>query len=696
MTSTLALDIETYSPTDLKTAGVFRYVEDPDFEIILIGYSFDDEPEYVLDLTLEEYEMDADDWQIYQARLARVLEALTDPDILKTAHNAPFEMACLSTFFKITLVADQWECTMVKASMLGLPLALEAVARILELSEQKSSAGKQLIKYFSIPCKPTIANGQRTRNMPYHAPYKWRRYKVYCRQDVRTEKAIKKEIRFFEIPEMEKKVWRLDYKINSRGILMDRLFINTAINMDEVVKDDLYREAAALTGLSNPNSAAQLKEWLTKEMPLDDVQKLRKEDVPVLREAAVGYEGEETIQRVLDIRLEMSKTSSKKYAAMLNYICADDRIRGMHQYYGANRTGRWAGRGVQPQNMYKNKLPDLDLARKIARTGDLELLDFIFGNVPDVLSQLIRTAFVAPANKKFLISDFSAIEARVIAWLAGETWRLDVFKTHGKIYEASAAMMFKVPIEAVTKTSDYRAKGKISELALGFQGGIDALIKMGAVKMGVVDEALRNARIMFDKGETVYADWDELETHVIRSELKRLVDLWRAANKKIVKLWYDVEDAALSAVENNTTVKLKGKEIYFKVANNILWITLPSGRSLCYQNPRLREGRFNKRVLIYDGMNQTTKQWSRQDTYGGKLVENIVQAIARDCLAMVLIRLDAADYLIDMHVHDEIVIEAQMDANAHEVDKIMSRSMEWAPDLPLGADTTESLYYRKD
>lgn len=663
MKGTLAIDIETYSATDLKTAGVYRYVEDPEFEILLLGYSFDDEKPRVIDLTLDVFE---DDYVRTFDILGQIVEALTDPQILKTAFNATFERVCLQKYFNLVLPVDQWECTMARSAMLGLPLSLETVAKVLKLTDQKDAAGKALIRYFTVPCKPSKSNGERTRNLPGDNLEKWADFIAYCRQDVATELSIRRAIDYFEIPAIEKKVWRLDQKINDSGIMLDRHFIKTAIDIDAATRDDLYAEAVELTGLDNPNSAAQLRAWLSVEMPFTGVDTLRKEDIPVLKDAAEGHVSEVEIKRVLTIRSEMSKTSSKKYAAMLSYICSDDRIRGLHQYYGANRTGRWAGRGVQPQNMYKNKLPDLDLARRITRSGDRGLLDFIFGNVPDVLSQLTRTAFIAPEGKKLLITDFSAIEARVIAWLANERWRLDVFATHGKIYEASGAQMFKVPIESVTKTSDYRAKAKIAELALGYQGGVNALLKMDAKK--------------------------ELKPE----ELPDIVNAWRNANKNICALWSEVENAALTAVGENTRVKIKGKEIYFSMVNGALRVELPSGRSLYYQRARLQDGRFNRPVLIYEGMNQTTKQWTRIDTYGGKLVENITQAIARDCLATALLRLDAAGFKIGMHVHDEIVIEALADQTAAEVDAIMCKPMDWAPDLPLGADTTESLYYRKD
>lgn len=647
----LAIDIETYSATDLSKSGVYKYVQDPDFEILLFAYSFDNEPVQVVDLktySREEAE-----------KTRRVFEALTDPTVLKTAFNAAFERACLSAFYKLDLVPEQWECSMSKAAMVGLPLSLDAASKALKLDIKKDATGKALIRYFSMPCKPTKTNGMRTRNLPEHAPEKWEQFKEYCKRDVEVELAIRNKVSFFTIPETEKKLWKLDQTINDNGILLDPQFVNNAISLDATFRERLTTEAIELTGLNNPNSAAQLKTWLADAMRETEVTTLKKEDIPVLLKAS----NDATVTRVLQIRQEMAKTSIKKYESMSNVICADSRVRGLLQYYGANRTGRWAGRLIQVQNLPKNEMSDLDIARKIVRDGDLQLLEMLFDNVPDTLSQLIRTSFVAPPGKKFLISDFSAIEARVIAWLAGERWRLDVFATHGKIYEASASQMFKIPLAEITKP--LRQKGKVSELALGYQGGPNALLKMGALKMGLEEE-----------------------------ELPRLVRMWRNANKKIVELWDTVGNAAIEAVQGEPVTIQFG--IRFYCSNNCLFIKLPSGRKLSYYNPRLKEGKFGP-ALTYEGMNQTTKQWGVQDTYGGKLVENIVQAIARDCLADAMLRVDAAGYKIVMHVHDEIVIEVQeCDDNIEAINGIMSAPIPWAKGLQLRAESYESVYYKKD
>lgn len=647
---TLAIDIETYSSTDLIKSGVYKYVEAPDFEVMLFAYALDGSPVMVCDLTLD------------SSLPKAVASMLVDPEVLKTAHNANFERTCIAKHFGLTLPAEQWECTMAKSSMLGLPLSLEAVAKVLHLEQEKDTAGKSLIRYFSLPCKPTKTNGGRTRNLPEHDFDKWEAFCQYCRQDVVVEQAIRERVKFFEIPMAEKKLWYLDQKINDTGVLLDPVFVKEAIRQDFEYKEKLTTEAVKLTGLDNPNSAAQLKEWIGGETG-EEVKTLNKETVPVLlqnTDCAI-------VTRVLQLRQEMSKTSVKKYIAMHKALCADSRVRGLLQYYGANRTGRWAGRLVQVQNLPQNHLPDLDLARKLVREGDMELVELMYGNVPDTLSQLIRTAFVPSPGHRFIIADFSAIEARVIAWLAGERWRMDVFNTHGKIYEASAAQMFKVPIENVTKGSPLRQKGKVAELALGYQGGPDAMVKMGALKMGLQEE-----------------------------ELPKLVKMWRNANKKIVQLWYDVEAKAVEAIETGKTTVLQ-YGLKFTCANGLLYIVLPSGRKLAYQSPALAPNRFGGQSIRYWGMGQTTKQWKQQETYGGKLVENIVQAIARDCLADAMLRIDAAGYKIVMHVHDEVVLEMpEGKGSIEEVNAIMGMPIGWAKGLPLRADSYESAYYKKD
>jgi DNA polymerase len=660
---TLAIDIETYSSADLKKSGVYKYVEAPDFEILLLAYRLDDGPVKVIDLTKGPAPLSLD-----RLRISELVVLLTDPTVLKTAHSAAFERACIAKYFGITLPPEQWECTLVKATMLGLPAALEMAAKALSLDAQKDSEGKALIKYFCVPCKPTKANGGRTRNLPEHDPEKWSRFIEYNRQDVVVEQSLRQSISFFEIPEQERRLWHLDQRVNDRGILLEPQFVHNAIRLDAEYRQRLEEEAITLTGLANPNSAAQLKAWLSEALDME-VDKLRKGDIPTLLKASDSC----LVDRVLTIRAEMSKTSVKKYEAMRSVICKDNRARGLLQFYGANRTGRWAGRLVQVQNLPQNHLADLDLARKLVQKGDCELLEMMYGNVPDTLSQLIRTAFIAPEGSRFLVADFSAIEARVIAWLAGEKWRLDVFNTHGKIYEASAAQMFKVPIESVTKGSDLRQKGKVSELALGYQGGPNALISMGALKMGLKEE-----------------------------ELPALVKMWRNANKQIVKLWYDVEEAAVEAVETGEprcyTTQVNGaRSLYFHVSGNWFYITLPSGRKLSYLKPTLVPNKFGGNSLCYLGVDQTTKAWRRIDTYGGKLVENIVQAIARDCLAYAMLNLDTAGYKIVMHVHDEIVAEMPEGCGSlEEINAIMGQPIPWAKGLPLKADSYETNYYKKD
>lgn len=646
---TLAIDIETFSSADLLKGGVYKYVESPDFDILLFAYSFDGADVEIIDLTVDELP-------------ENLIEVLTDSRILKTAHNANFERTCLQKYLGIELSPDQWSCTMAVASMVGLPLSLDAVAKALNLEQQKDATGKSLIRYFCLPCKPTKVNGSRIRNHPQDDPEKWEKFKHYCMQDVRTEQAIRKRINWFTVPDSEIKLWQLDQRINDKGILLDPTLVNRAIAMDLEYNDKLVIEAIQLTGLDNPNSVSQLKKWMQEAIG-EEVETLSKNSIPELLKKT----DDKIVKRVLHIRQEMSRTSVKKYKAMEAAICADMRVRGLLQYYGANRTGRWAGRLVQVQNLPQNHLPDLELARSLVRDGDTELVDMAFGNVPDTLSQLIRTSFVAPPGHRFIIADFSAIEARVIAWLAGEQWRLQVFNTHGKIYEASASQMFKVPIQDIKKGSDLRQKGKVSELALGYQGGPNALITMGALKMGLKEE-----------------------------ELPMLVRMWRNANKAIVAFWNTVQDAAITCVRDNTLEKIQ-HGISFFMERGVLFIELPSKRRLAYLRPKLVNSKFGGMALTYEGMSQTTKQWTRQDTYGGKLVENIVQAVARDCLADAMLRLDAAGYNEVMHVHDEIVMEEPYGKGSlEEVNKIMGTTIPWAKGLPLKADSYECEFYKKD
>ena len=649
---TLHIDIETYSPVDLKKSGVYVYASHPEFEITLFAYAFDNEPVQLVDF------MD-------MAELPEeVTNALTDQTITKKAHNAAFERICISKYLNIDLPINQWQCTAVLSAVAGYPLSLDAVTKALRLAEGKMSEGRALIRYFCVPCKPTKTNGERTRNLPYHDYKKWETFKEYCIKDVEAERAISKALSYVKITDTEQRLYILDQQINDRGVLVNPTLINNAIRMDAAYKEGLTEEITDLTSLSNPNSVSQLKAWLSEEMDMD-VNSLTKEAILNLLADKPTAE----VAKVLSLRQEMAKTSVKKYQAMLEALGDDNRVRGLLQFYGANRTGRWAGRLVQVQNLPQNHLPDLDSARNLVLDNDLEFLEILFGNVPDTLSQLIRTAFVAPEGHTFIVADYSAIEARVIAWLADEKWRLEVFATHGKIYEASASKMFNVPIESVTKGSALRQKGKVSELALGYQGGPNALITMGALKMGILED-----------------------------ELQELVSSWREANPSIVDLWAKVNRAAIKAVDENTTVNLP-HGVSISASPKVLNIHLPSGRALAYVEPELVTNRFGKTGLSYMNMDQTTKRWERVESYGGKLVENIVQAIARDCLADALLILDGCGYRAVMHVHDEVVIEVPVQVAEKElrtVTALMGLNIPWAKGLHLTADGYLTNYYKKD
>lgn len=670
--TTLRIDLETYSSVDLKKCGVHKYVESDDFEILLLAYAFDDETVRVLDLAQG----------CMESEYARVIAAIKDASVTKTAYNAAFEIACLSKHLGEPLDVTQWRCTSVHALYLGLPGNLGDVGRVLGLAEdkQKLSSGWSLIRYFCIPCKPTKANHGRTRNLPKHDPQKWELFIEYCRRDVETEREIARKLARFPVPEKEWQLWHLDQRMMNKGVLIDRALVQSAIEVDELVKQRFTAEAVKLTGLDNPNSRDQLLAWLQEEMD-DEITDLTKKTVPKLLEATDS----ETVERVLRIRQELAKTSVSKYHAMARAVCQDGAIRGLTQFYGANRTGRWAGRIVQVQNLPSNKLRDLDLARELLIARQYDELEFLYGSVPDVLSQLIRTAFVARLGTRFIPVDFSAIEARVIAWLAWCQWRLDVFATHGKIYEASAEQMFKLPPGSVTKKSPYRQKGKIAELALGYQGGAGALKTMGALEMGIPE-----------------------------AELDPIKDAWRAANPEIVELWYACERAAKDAVRNKTSVVLpiagNRRQLFFNYESGFLFVRLPSGRRLAYVKPRIegedlyRELANGSRFVVasagsltYEGMDQRTKQWTRLATYGGKLVENITQAFARDCLAEAMLALDKEGIEQLFTVHDEIVCECPY--NVHtlaDVEAVMARPMPWAPDLPLRGDGFETLYYMKE
>ena len=645
----IGIDIETFSSVDLAKSGVYRYVQSPDFTVLLLAYTFDGATYNIVDFA-------SGDTLPYE-----VLIALRDPYTTKTAHNANFERTCLAKFLGFAMPPQQWSCTMAKAAQVGLPLGLDAVASVLKLTDQKDKEGKALIRYFCVPCKPTKTNGGRTRNLPQHDPEKWQKFKEYCIQDVRVEQAVRSKIDWFEVPKMEVDLWNLDQKINDRGVLVDPVFIRQAIGIDQTYREQMISEAVQITGLDNPNSVSQLKTWLETETDTE-ILSLNKEKTTELLESVP----EGPAKKVLEIRQKISKTSVKKYASMINCLGDDHRVRGLLQYYGANRTGRWAGRLIQVQNLPQNKISDLELARTVAREGDGDLLSLLYDNTSDILSQLIRTAFVSPEGYSLLPTDFSAIEARVLAWLAGETWRLDVFKTHGKIYEASASQMFKVPLDSIGKGSPLRQKGKVAELALGYQGGPGALVAMGALKMGIPEE-----------------------------ELPVLVNAWRKANPKIVRYWYTVQDACKEAIGTGEPQSLPhGIKVFMK--KGAMLITLPSGRQLSYLRAKLKPGKFGD-AIIYEGMDQTTKQWKQIDTYGGKLVENVTQSVARDCLADAMLRLDAAGFKIVMHVHDEAVLEEpDLDIRLDLVNEIMGTPIPWAKGLPLKAESYVTKFYKKD
>lgn len=647
---TLGIDIETYSSEDIAN-GVYRYADAEDFTILLFAYSVNDGPVLITDIAQGE------------EIPPRIVEALTDPHVIKTAFNAAFERTCLNKFFGLNMDAEQWECTMVRSAMLGLPLSLDAVGRVLKLELQKMQEGKSLIRYFSCPCKSTKVNGGRTRNLPQHAPDKWATFKRYCIRDVEVEQAIRRITAAYRIPESEHRLYVADQRINDRGVLVDMDLVTQAIRMDAAYKGRLNAEAVEISGLDNPNSVAQLKAWLEKETDTT-VDKLSKKDLPALLASADN----DKVERMLRIRQEMAKTSTKKYEAMRKTACSDGRVRGLLQFYGANRTGRWAGRLVQVQNLPQNHLEDLDYARSLVKSGDLSAVELLFGNVPDTLSQLIRTAFIAKDGCTFLVCDFSAIEARVIAWLAGEQWRLEVFRTHGKIYEASASMMFHVPVDEITKTDPRRQKGKIAELALGYQGGVGAMKTMGGESMGLTEE-----------------------------EMSEIVDNWRNANPAIVRLWKDVEAAARMVIRYGEPVSVKGLKFFMSLG--AMMIQLPSGRCLSYPRPSVGVNRFGSESICYEGVSQTTKQWCQQETYGGKLVENIVQGIARDCLAITILRLEEKGYPIVFHVHDEVIIEAPENDGVHTlqgVEEIFRMPITWAPGLPLKGAGYTTKYYLKD
>lgn len=644
---TLSIDLETYSDQPLAKTGVYRYVESPDFEILLFAYSVDGGPVQQIDLACGE------------KIPPTILAALEDETVSKWAFNANFERICLSRFLGYPagdyLDPDSWRCSMVWAAYMGLPLSLEGAGAVLGLEKQKLAEGKDLIKYFCQPCAPTKTNGQRTRNLPEHAPDKWQAFKKYNIRDVETEMSIQARLLKYPVPDSVWEEYHLDQEINDRGVGLDMELVRQAIQMDGRSRSELTQAMKELTSLDNPNSVQQMKQWLADNGVETDT--LGKKAVAELLKTAPPQ-----LQKVLTLRQQLAKSSVKKYQAMETAICADDRARGMFQFYGANRTGRWAGRIIQMQNLPQNHLDDLSEARGLVRAGGFDALEMLYEDVPDTLSQLIRTAFVPQENRKFIVADFSAIEARVIAWLAGEKWRQDVFAEGKDIYCASASQMFGVPVEKHGVNGHLRQKGKIAELALGYGGSVGALKAMGALEMGLSED-----------------------------ELPALVSAWRQANPKIVQFWWAVDRAVMEAVSRRTTTKTHG--IIFSARNGMLFITLPSGRSLAYVKPKIGENRFGGDCITYEGVGGT-KKWERIDSYGPKFVENIVQATSRDilCYAMKTLRCCS----IVMHIHDEVVIEADRRMSLQAVCDQMGRTPPWANGLQLRADGYETDFYKKD
>ena len=653
----MGVDIETYSSVDLTEAGVYAYVEAPDFDILLISYIFDDWGEDDVK-TIDCFDADPD-------MMAEFCEALLDPQIVKTAFNANFERTCLAKWLQKPMPPEEWRCTMVKALTLGLPGNLAGAGEALGLPPEKlkDPQGKALIQFFSKPCKPTRTNGQRTRNLPQHDPAKWQLYKGYNRQDVVTEQEILRKLSIYKTPESEQELWALDQHMNDNGVALDIPMVEKIVEYDTRRRQELQEEAQELTGLKNPNSLAQLKRWLAEQgVEMTSVTK------DTIAEALRDPELPDVVRRVLEIRTALGKTSVAKYSTMLVAHCQDHRLRGILQFYGANRSGRWAGRLVQTHNLAKNTLPDLALARELAAEGDFETMGTLFGETAFVFSELIRTAFIPSEGCRFIVSDFSAIEARVLAWLAGEEWVLEAFRNGKDIYCETASMMYHVPVEKHGANSHLRQKGKVAVLACGYQGGVGAMKRM-------------------DKGGSIPED-----------ELQSVVDQWRQANSNSVKLWRTCELAARTAIEEHRTVRLKNG-LAFGYINGNLFIKLPGGRKLCYWNTRLKlDPRDGREHIVYMGVNQETKQWGETETYGGKLVENIVQATARDCLAISMQRVAALGYNIVMHVHDEIIVDCPIeDTGAMErINACMAEPIPWAPGLPLRGDGYEIPFYMKD
>ena len=659
----LSIDLETFSSVPIAKAGAQKYISSPDFEILLFAYSLDGAPVVVIDMARGER---IPPW---------LVQALTSPEYIKHAYNAPFEWGCLSKFMG-WLPPDQWRCTMFHGLYCGYTAGLDATGRALGLEEDKRklNTGKALIRYFCIPCAPSKANGGRTRNYPQHDPARWELFKQYNAQDVVTEMEIERRLSAIPVPDWVQRQWEVDLIINARGVAVDMDFVEGALYLGNTVRQNLMAEATELSKLDNPNSVAQLTQWLQEEMG-EELADLRKDTVARLLNKD---DNAPQVKRMLEIRQELGKTSTKKYDAIEAAVCPDGRVRGLLQFYGANRTGRWAGRLVQVQNLPRTYTEPLPLARDLVRARKLDELRVVYGSVPDTLSQLIRTAFIAPEGHVLIDADFSAIEARVISWLAGEQWRLEVFRTHGKIYEASASQMFGVPIDLIKKGNpEYalRQKGKVAELALGYQGSTGALINMGALDMGIPEE-----------------------------DLPDIVSRWRDANRRIRDLWYTMDNAAVQVITQGGTVGvnslLLSREFNYQQGTDCFTITLPSGRKLYYVSPTIGTNKYDKPSITYMGMDQKTKRWKAIETYGGKLVENCVQAIARDALAGAIDRLEAAGLPVVFHVHDEVIIDvapfADNDTMLQTVVDIMRQPIPWAPDLPLNADGWVGTFFRKD
>jgi len=646
----LSIDLETYSDVDLPNCGVYRYVEG-DFHILLFAYAFDDEETKCVDMACGEQ------------LPAEVVDALQDDSIIKSAWNAQFERTCLSKYLGIRLSPDAWQCTMVWAASLSLPLKLATAAQALKTAQQKDAVGERLIRYFSLPCKPTKANGGRTRNLPEHAPEDWKLFKSYCIQDVETERDIRRRLEKFPLLSQEWDYYHMDQRINDRGILIDKELVQQAIICNMALSEEMTKRAYALTGLENPNSVSQLKGWL-EERGIE-VDSLGKKNVASLITDLDRHSADGEALDMMKLRLQMAKSSVKKYQAAERYICQDGRAHGLFQFSGANRTQRWAGRGIQLQNLPQNHIATLDEARELVKMGCFDMIEALYGNTPDILSQLIRTMLIPKDGCEFIVADFSAIEARVLAWLAGEQWRLEAFQRGEDIYCASASQMFGVPVVKHGINGELRQKGKVAELACGYGGGAGALISMGALDMGLKED-----------------------------ELPDIISSWRDANPEIVKFWYAVEKAAIETVKDHTD-RTVGR-IGFQFSANTLWIVLPSGRRLAYIKPKLQPNRFGRMALTFEGLGANNK-WTRGETYSGKLTENITQATARDLLAEAMRRMELAGLGIVGHVHDEVILEVPKGQyTVDDVCNIMNRNPAWADGLPLSSAGYTGNYYFKD